>query len=104
MANKNSNFPQSFPRNTTPNPFVYTPHKHKWNKSRVPGIVPKKEGDKKSKGLNGCYRGKDNPKGRQKGRKGMGRKSRKSGDHFKGCEMTEIWAHQAELVWEPEKS
>ena len=36
MANKNSNFPQSLPH-TTLNPFVSTPHKRKWNKSRVTG-------------------------------------------------------------------
>lgn len=38
-------------------------------------------------------------KGRKPERNGTGEKKK----HFRGCEVTEIWAHQAELVRKPEK-
>lgn len=39
-------------------------------------------------------------KGRKPERNRTGKGKKK---HFRGCEVTEIWAHQAELVRKPEK-
>lgn len=39
----------------------------------------------------------------RKGRKPERNETGEKKKHFSGCEVTEIWAHQAELVRKPEK-